>query len=48
MDREQVTRFAEHYERYTRALWTAMPARADILLRRNESFGYSFDRDRKL
>ncbi len=48
MDREQVTRFAEHYERYTRALWAAMPLRADILLRRNESFGYSFDPGRRL
>lgn len=42
MDRAQVTRFAEHYERYTRALWAAMPQRADILLRRNEKFGYEF------
>lgn len=41
MDRAQVTRFAEHYERYTRALWAAMPERADMLLRRNEKFGYS-------
>jgi D-glycerate 3-kinase len=41
MDRAQITRFAEHYERYTRALWAAMPERADMLLRRNEKFGYS-------
>jgi D-glycerate 3-kinase len=42
MDRQQVIRFIEHYERYTRALWTAMPTRADMLLRRDEKFGYSF------
>jgi D-glycerate 3-kinase len=41
MDRAAVTRFVEHYERYTRALWAAMPARADILLRRDAEFGYS-------
>lgn len=41
MDREQVIRFTQHYERYTRALWAAMPRRADMLLRRNENFGYS-------
>ncbi len=41
MDRAQITRFAQHYERYTRALWAAMPHQADILLRRNEKFGYS-------
>jgi D-glycerate 3-kinase len=48
MDREQVIRFAEHYERYTRALWAAMPGRADMLLRRNENFGYSLEPGRKL
>lgn len=47
MDRAQVTRFAEHYERYTRALWTAMPRRADIVLRRNETFGYDFAKCRE-
>jgi D-glycerate 3-kinase len=47
MDRAQVTRFAEHYERYTRALWAAMPKRADMLLRRNESFGYSVFQSRE-
>lgn len=41
MDRAEVTRFAEHYERYTRALWAAMPARADLLLRRDAEFGYT-------
>lgn len=45
MDRGQITRFAEHYERYTHALWAAMPARADMLLRRNETFSYSFPQD---
>lgn len=40
MDRAAVTRFVEHYERYTRALWQAMPRRADILLRRGDKFGY--------
>jgi D-glycerate 3-kinase len=48
MDRAQVIRFAEHYERYTRALWAAMPERSDMLLRRNEKFGYSFAPSRKL
>jgi D-glycerate 3-kinase len=48
MDREAIVRFVEHYERYTRALWAAMPARADMLLRRNEKFGYSFAPDREL
>lgn len=41
MDRAQIIRFVEHYERYTRALWAAMPRRADILLRRDAEFGYS-------
>ena len=41
MDREAVTRFVQHYERYTRALWDAMPARADMLFRRDNQFGYS-------
>jgi D-glycerate 3-kinase len=48
MDRAQVIRFAEHYERYTRALWTAMPERADMLLRRDEKFGYSVAQSREL
>jgi D-glycerate 3-kinase len=46
MDRAQVVRFVEHYERYTRALWAAMPNRADMLLRRDEKFGYSLARGR--
>ena len=41
MDRAQVTRFVEHYERYTRALWAAMPARADLLFRRSTGFDYT-------
>jgi D-glycerate 3-kinase len=47
MDRAQVIRFVEHYERYTRALWAAMPVRADILLQRNEAFGYALAKDGK-
>jgi D-glycerate 3-kinase len=41
MDRAAVTRFVEHYERYTRALWAAMPDRADMLFRRNRDFGFT-------
>lgn len=41
MDRAAVTRFVEHYERYTRALWAAMRERADILLRRNADFAFT-------
>jgi D-glycerate 3-kinase len=41
MDRAQVTRFVEHYERYTRALWAAMPRRADMLFRRDTGFDYA-------
>lgn len=41
MDREAVTRFVQHYERYTRALWNAMPHRADLLLRRDASYRYT-------
>jgi D-glycerate 3-kinase len=41
MDRAQVTRFVEHYERYTRALWAATPVRADMLFRRDAGFGYA-------
>ena len=40
MDRAAVTRFVEHYERYTRALWAAMPRRADLLLRRDDGYRY--------
>lgn len=41
MDRAEVTRFVQHYERFTRALWAAMPERADMLFRRDRDFGYS-------
>jgi len=41
MDREGIARFVQHYERYTRALWAAMPERADMLFRRDKDFGYS-------
>lgn len=40
MDRAAVTRFVQHYERYTRAMWAAMPQRADMLFRRGGDFGY--------
>lgn len=40
MNRAEVTRFVEHYERYTRALWAAMPRRADLLLRRDDDYRY--------
>jgi len=41
MDREAVTRFVHHYERHTRALWAAMPHRADLLLRRDADYRYT-------
>jgi pantothenate kinase-related protein Tda10 len=41
MDREAVTRFVHHYERHTRALWSAMPRRADLLLRRDADYRYT-------
>jgi len=41
MDRAGVERFVQHYERYTRAIWAAMPARADVLLRRDREFGFT-------
>ena len=41
MDRAGVTRFVEHYERYTRALWAAMPERADLLFQRDGGFDYA-------
>ena len=41
MNRASVTRFVEHYERYTRALWAAMPERADLLLRRDADFRFT-------
>ena len=41
MDRAAVTRFVQHYERYTRALWAAMPRRADLLLRRDRNYCFS-------
>ena len=41
MDRAAVTRFVQHYERFTRALWAAMPVRADMLFRRDGAFGFA-------
>jgi D-glycerate 3-kinase len=41
MDRAQIVRFVQHYERYTRALWAAMPTRADMLFRRDAAFDYT-------
>jgi D-glycerate 3-kinase len=41
MDRAGVERFVQHYERYTRAMWTAMPRNADVLLRRDRDFGFT-------
>ena len=40
MDRAAVARFVEHYERYTRAMWAAMPQRADLLFRRDTQFTF--------
>lgn len=40
MDRAGVIRFVQHYERYTKAIWAAMPQRADILYRRNDHYGF--------
>lgn len=45
MDRTAVTRFVEHYERYTRALWAAMPERADMLFRRDRELGFTLIKD---
>ena len=41
MDRAAIIRFVEHYERFTRALWAAMPGRADLLLRRDADFRFA-------
>lgn len=41
MDRAAVTRFVQHYERFTRALWAAMPKRADMVFRRDAAFGFA-------
>lgn len=41
MNRAAVTRFVQHYERYTRALWAAMPERAHMLFRRTREFGFT-------
>lgn len=41
MDRAAVIRFVQHYERFTRALWAAMPQRADMLFRRDGAFGFA-------
>ena len=41
MDRAAVIRFVQHYERYTRALWAAMPQRADMLFRRDRDYGFT-------
>ena len=41
MDRAGVERFVQHYERYTRAIWAAMPARADMLLQRDRAFAFT-------
>ena len=41
MDRAAVEQFVQHYERYTLAIWAAMPDRADILLRRDKAFNFS-------
>ena len=38
----QVRRFVEHYERYTLALSTALPAVADLLVERDADFTYRF------
>ena len=45
MDRAAVTRFVQHYERYTRAMWAAMPERADMLYRRTRGFGFTLAKE---
>lgn len=40
MDRDAIVRFVQHYERFTRAIWAAMPHRADMLLKRGSDFDY--------
>jgi len=44
MDRAGVTRFVQHYERYTRALWAAMRTKADLLLRRDRAYRFKLVR----
>ena len=45
MDRVAITRFVQHYERYTRAMWAAMPERADMLFRRTREFGFTLAKE---
>lgn len=41
MDRAAVQRFVQHYERFTRAGWAAMPERADLLFRRDDQYNFA-------
>lgn len=41
MDEAAVRRFVAHYERLTLAIWDEMPARADIVIDRDDSFVFS-------
>lgn len=40
MDRADVARFVAHYQRLTEHIWAEMPARADIVLARDDSFRF--------
>lgn len=40
MNAAEVERFVQHFERYTRAMWDAMPSLADIVVRRDAQFHY--------
>lgn len=40
MNAAEIERFVQHFERYTRAMWDAMPQLADIVVRRDAEFHY--------
>ena len=42
MTKDQVYRFVMHYERLTRYILEEMPNYADIVLKRDEKFNFSF------
>ncbi|MBL8552117.1 MAG: hypothetical protein JNJ73_19170 [Hyphomonadaceae bacterium] len=44
MDERQIERFVQHYERYTLALWSAMPHIADMVVRRDRDFRFSIEK----
>jgi len=44
MDKAAVERFVAHYERLTLRIWDEMPARADYVLARDDSFAFSIEK----